>query len=106
MPLAELAITSVKVEGRTKPEVARDYRVSRYWVDQLVEASKSRGRPPTNPLRTTALQPSRSRPTARRPDPPEARNSPSEVSTPEPPEPADYAASTSAVRTPAHESRP
>lgn len=30
MSLAELVITSVVVEGRTKSEVARDYKVSRY----------------------------------------------------------------------------
>lgn len=36
MSLAELVITSVTVEGRTKSEVARDYRISRYWVHQLV----------------------------------------------------------------------
>ena len=36
MSMAELVIASVKVEGRTKSEVARDYRVSRYWVHQLV----------------------------------------------------------------------
>jgi transposase len=36
MSLAELVITSVLVEGRSKSEVARDYRISRYWVHQLV----------------------------------------------------------------------
>jgi hypothetical protein len=36
MSLAELVITSVMVEGRSKSEVARDYRISRYWVHQLV----------------------------------------------------------------------
>jgi hypothetical protein len=29
MSLAELVITSVKVEGRTKSQVARDYKISR-----------------------------------------------------------------------------
>jgi transposase InsO family protein len=43
MPLAELVITSVKVEGRTKSEVARDYRVSRYWVHQLVKRFEAEG---------------------------------------------------------------
>jgi hypothetical protein len=33
---ARLIITAVVVEGRTKSEVARDYEVSRYWVQQLV----------------------------------------------------------------------
>ena len=58
MALAELVITSVKVEGRTKSEVARDYRVSRYWVHQLVKRFEAEGesayqprsrRPHTNP---------------------------------------------------------
>jgi transposase InsO family protein len=43
MSLAELVITSVKVEGRTKSEVARDYRVSRYWVHQLVKRYEAEG---------------------------------------------------------------
>lgn len=43
MSLAELVITSVKVEGRTKSEVARDYRVSRYWVHQLVKRYEDEG---------------------------------------------------------------
>ena len=37
MPKARLIITAVLVEGRTKSEVARDYDVSRYWVQQLVQ---------------------------------------------------------------------
>jgi transposase len=36
MPMAQLIITAVTMEGRTKSEVARDYRVSRYWVQELV----------------------------------------------------------------------
>ena len=36
MSLAELVIISVTVEGRTRSEVARDYKISRYWVQQLV----------------------------------------------------------------------
>lgn len=43
MSLAELVITSVKVEGRTKSEVARDYRLSRYWVHQLVKRFEIEG---------------------------------------------------------------
>ena len=43
MSLAELVITSVKLEGRTKSEVARDYRVSRYWVHQLVKRYEAEG---------------------------------------------------------------
>jgi transposase len=43
MSLAELVITSVKLEGRTKSEVARDYKVSRYWVHQLVKRYEAEG---------------------------------------------------------------
>src|SRR5947209_1263693 len=32
MSLARLVVTAVRVEGRTKAEVARDYRVSSRWV--------------------------------------------------------------------------
>ena len=43
MSLAELVITSVKVEGRTKSEVARDYKISRFWVQQLVKRFEAEG---------------------------------------------------------------
>lgn len=43
MSLAELVITSVKVERRSKSEVARDYRVSRFWVHQLVRRFELEG---------------------------------------------------------------
>jgi transposase InsO family protein len=43
MSLAELVIVSVTVEGRTKSEVARDYRVSRFWVQQLVKRFEVEG---------------------------------------------------------------
>jgi transposase len=36
MSLARLVITAVRLEGRTKSEVAREYGVSRFWVQQLV----------------------------------------------------------------------
>jgi transposase InsO family protein len=58
MSLAELVIVSVKVEGRSKSEVARDYKISRYWVQQLVRRYEAEGeaafaprsrRPHTNP---------------------------------------------------------
>jgi len=32
MSKAQLVITAVVLEGRSKSEVARDYDVSRYWV--------------------------------------------------------------------------
>lgn len=43
MSLAELVIMSVKVEGRTKSEVARDYKISRYWVHRLVQRFEAEG---------------------------------------------------------------
>jgi hypothetical protein len=33
----------VLLEGRSKSEVARDYRISRYWVHQLVTRVPGRG---------------------------------------------------------------
>ena len=43
MSKARLIITAVVVEGRTKSEVARDYDVSRYWVQQLVRRYTEEG---------------------------------------------------------------
>jgi len=43
MSLAELVVVSVEVEGRSKSEVARDYKVSRYWVQQLVKRYEREG---------------------------------------------------------------
>ena len=43
MSKARLIITAVLVEGRTKSEVARDYDVSRYWVQQLVQRYLAEG---------------------------------------------------------------
>ena len=54
MSLAELVIMSVKLEGRSKSEVARDLRISRYWVHQLVKRFEAEGE--------TALQPRSRRP--------------------------------------------
>ena len=48
MSMARLVITAVVVEGRTKSEVARDYDVSRYWVQQLVQRYPRRARPPSS----------------------------------------------------------
>jgi transposase len=36
MSKAQLVITAVVLEGRSKSDVARDYDLSRQWVDQLV----------------------------------------------------------------------
>lgn len=58
MSKAQLVITAVVLEGRSKSEVARDYEVSRYWVHQLVTRYETEGaaafeprsrRPHTNP---------------------------------------------------------
>ena len=43
MSKAQLVITAVVVEGRSKSEVARDYDVSRYWVQQLVRRYEAEG---------------------------------------------------------------
>jgi transposase InsO family protein len=43
MSLAELVIMSVTLEGRSKSEVARDYKISRYWVQQLVRRFEAEG---------------------------------------------------------------
>jgi transposase InsO family protein len=40
---AQLIITAVVVEGRSKSEVARDYGVSRFWVQQLVSRYQREG---------------------------------------------------------------
>src|SRR5829696_6066769 len=43
MPMAQLIITAVTVEGRSKSEVARDYGVSRFWVQQLIKRFDAEG---------------------------------------------------------------
>jgi transposase len=43
MSKAKLVITAVVPEGRSKCEVARDYDVSRYWVQQLVKRYETEG---------------------------------------------------------------
>jgi transposase InsO family protein len=43
MSKAQLVITAVVVEGRSKTEVARDYGLSRFWVQQLVKRYESEG---------------------------------------------------------------
>ena len=54
MSKARLIITAVVLEGRSKSEVARDYDVSRYWVQQLVKRYLEEGE--------TACQPRSRRP--------------------------------------------
>jgi transposase InsO family protein len=43
MSKAQLVITAVVLEGRSKSEVARDYELSRWWVQQLVKRYHSEG---------------------------------------------------------------
>jgi hypothetical protein len=43
MPMAQLIITAVTVEGQTKSEVARDYGVFRCWVQQLIKRFDAEG---------------------------------------------------------------
>ena len=43
MSKAQLVITAVVLEGRSKSEVARDYDVSRFWVQQLVRRYETEG---------------------------------------------------------------
>lgn len=61
MSLARLVVTAVKIQGRTKSEVARDYGVSRGWVRELVKRYEAEGeagleprsrRPRVSPHRT------------------------------------------------------
>ena len=78
-----LVITAVNVEGRSKSEVARDYRVSRYWVQQLVQPLRSRGRgrvPAAVPA--AAFQPARDQPRPRTRSSGCARTCPSRAWTP------------------------
>jgi transposase InsO family protein len=43
MSLARLVVTAVAVEGRSKSEVAREYGLSRFWVQQLVHRYQREG---------------------------------------------------------------
>jgi transposase len=43
MSLARLVVTAVRIEGRTKAEVSRDYRVSPRWVYELCRRFDSEG---------------------------------------------------------------
>ena len=61
MSLARLVVTAVTLEGRTKAEVARDYGLSRRWVQELVRRFEMEGeaglaprsrRPQASPHRT------------------------------------------------------
>jgi transposase InsO family protein len=54
MSKAQLVITAVVLEGRSKSAVARDYEVSRWWVQQLVRRYQAEG--------TAAFEPRSRRP--------------------------------------------
>jgi transposase InsO family protein len=63
MSLARLVVTAVRIEGRTKAEVSRDYGVSPRWVYELCKRFDTEGeagfeprsrRPRGSPLRTPA----------------------------------------------------
>ncbi len=63
MSKAQLVITAVVLEGRSKSDVARDYDISRYWVQQLCRRYETEGaaafeprsrRPHTSPNAVTA----------------------------------------------------
>jgi transposase len=43
MSMARLVITAVTVEGRSKSEVARDYGISRVWVQKLIHRFEAEG---------------------------------------------------------------
>jgi transposase len=63
MSKAQLVITAVVLEGRSKSAVARDYEVSRYWVHQLVKRYEAEGPAAfAAPLPPTPHQPPRHRP--------------------------------------------
>jgi transposase len=49
MSQARLIITAALLEGRTKSEVARDYGISRYWVQTLVKRFLAEGEPAYEP---------------------------------------------------------
>ena len=41
--LARLVVTAVKIEGRTKASVARDYGMARSWVHELMHRYECEG---------------------------------------------------------------
>jgi transposase InsO family protein len=50
MSLARLVITAVTVEGHTKSQVARDYSITRFWVQTLVKRYEAEGEAALEPL--------------------------------------------------------
>ena len=66
MSKAQLVITAVVLEGRSKSEVARDYDVSRQWVQQLCKRYEAEGAAAFDALPPPAPQPPGGRHRARR----------------------------------------
>jgi Winged helix-turn helix len=56
MSKAQLVITAVVLEGRSKSEVARDYDLSRQWVHQLVTRYQADGAAAFEPHSRPAYQ--------------------------------------------------
>lgn len=67
MSKAQLVITAVVLEGRSKSDVARDYDVSRQWVQQLCKRYEADGD-------AAYLARSRCPHTALRPSPPKSKS--------------------------------
>jgi hypothetical protein len=67
MSKAQLVITAVVLEGRSKSGAARDYDVSRYWVQQLVKRYEIEGAAAFEPhsRRPQHTIPARSAPTSK-----------------------------------------
>ena len=55
MSLARLVITAVTVEGRSKSAVAREYGVTRFWVQTLVKRFETEGEAAFEPRSRTLL---------------------------------------------------
>jgi len=81
MSKGQLVITAVVVEGRSKSEVARDYDVSRQWVQQLCRRYAAEGATAFGPRsRRPTPMPERCAPTSKTASFGSAKTSPSEAS--------------------------
>ena len=61
MSMARLVITAVTIEGRSKSEVAREYGVSRVWVQKLIHRFEADGVALRTPVPPPSFQPVRGR---------------------------------------------
>ena len=76
MSMARLVITAVTVEGRTKSAVARDYGITRFWVQTLVKRFETEGDAAFEPQsRRPHSNPRAVRPGGRGPDRPAPQDS-------------------------------